>query len=270
MTENEKPDLQFDQEEFETAETTAQASCASCSAALTDVYFDVNGHPLCEPCKNTFENSFRGGSGMTRLMKATLFGVIAAIVGAMIYFAILKFTGYEVGLVAILVGFMVGKAVIVGSGGRGGAVYQFIAVSLTYLAIVSTYAPFIFEGLSDYDETEIAMQQSELGNEYENVSGNSALADGQAGTIEDYGSKPMGEDDLQLAAGESFEEVGFGEMAMGVLMLIGILLASPFLAGFENIIGLLIIGFGLFQAWALTKKTELSISGPYQIQSSED
>jgi len=40
---------------------------------------------------------------------------------------------------------------------------------------------------------------------------------------------------------------------------------APFLAGFENILGLVIIGFALFQAWKMNRRAPLAISGPYAV-----
>ena len=56
--------------------------------------------------------------------EALVFGLLGAGAGAALYFIILATTGYEIGLVAILVGFIVGKAVHAGSRARGGAGYQ--------------------------------------------------------------------------------------------------------------------------------------------------
>lgn len=52
-------------------------------------------------------------------------------------------------------------------------------------------------------------------------------------------------------------------MALGALMLL--VAAIPFLAGVKNLLGLLIIGFGLWEAWKLNRRTDLSISGPFQV-----
>jgi hypothetical protein len=42
-------------------------------------------------------------------------------------------------------------------------------------------------------------------------------------------------------------------------------LASPFLAGLQNVIGILIIGFALYEAWRVNAYTPLQIEGPFQI-----
>jgi hypothetical protein len=41
--------------------------------------------------------------------------------------------------------------------------------------------------------------------------------------------------------------------------------AAPFLAGTKNIVGLVIIGFALLQAWRLNATLRLPISGPFQV-----
>lgn len=50
--------------------------------------------------------------------------------------------------------------------------------------------------------------------------------------------------------------------------LIGIVIMAygiPFMAGFENVIGILIIGFGVWQAWQMNRLVKLEITGPHAI-----
>jgi hypothetical protein len=61
------------------------------------------------------------------------------------------------------------------------------------------------------------------------------------------------------------ESVGLGDAILGIGALLLLVAALPFLAGVKNLLGLLIIGFGLWEAWKLNKRTDLSISGPYQV-----
>ena len=39
----------------------------------------------------------------------------------------------------------------------------------------------------------------------------------------------------------------------------------PFLQGFENILGMLIIGFGVYQAWQMNRGIDLAITGPHPL-----
>ena len=61
------------------------------------------------------------------------------------------------------------------------------------------------------------------------------------------------------------EPISAGAFALGIVFLLGLLYATPFLAGLQNAIGILIIGFALYEAWKLNKKAELRITGPYQV-----
>ena len=39
----------------------------------------------------------------------------------------------------------------------------------------------------------------------------------------------------------------------------------PFLAGLKNIVGLVIIGFAMYEAWKINQKPKFVISGPFKI-----
>jgi hypothetical protein len=143
-------DLQFDKAEPAQAPDQRPApssangpACRTCGAALFD-YFDVNGLALCTGCKDRLVAD-RAARRPARFLKAALFGTGAALGSAVLYYAIAKITGYEIGLVAIVVGLAVGWAVHQGSGKRGGRAYQFLAMALTYTSICLSHAPALFE-----------------------------------------------------------------------------------------------------------------------------
>ena len=52
-------------------------------------------------------------------------------------------------------------------------------------------------------------------------------------------------------------------LGIGALILLAALI--PIFSGFSNIIGLLIIGIAVFEAWKLNRKATLNISGPYRV-----
>jgi hypothetical protein len=232
--------VQFDRAEYETA--PPQAACAECSEPLAGYYYDVNGQTVCERCRYAIESKFNAGSRMGRLLRATGAGVVAAALGALLYYAIAALTGYEIGLIAIVVGFGVGTAVRWGSNGRGGWLYQTLAIALTYLAIVSTYIPPIIGELSklEAETTTASAEQTPAATPV------SATTETPAETAAEPASEPPA-------------------LFVVVLILTAIAIAAPFLAGFENIIGLVIIGIGLYEAWKLNRRTELTISGPHAL-----
>jgi hypothetical protein len=67
--------------------------------------------------------------------RAVLFGAGAALAGLVVYASFTIITHLYLGYVALAVGWMVGKAMMQGSGGVGGPRYQIAAVVLTYAAI---------------------------------------------------------------------------------------------------------------------------------------
>ena len=50
-----------------------------------------------------------------------------------------------------------------------------------------------------------------------------------------------------------------------IAFLIGFIYAVPFLGGAQNIMGLIIIGIGLYEAWVLNRAAPLVVTGPYQL-----
>ena len=229
--------LQFERAEFENA--PLQTECAECKRALAGFYFDVNGRMVCEACRYAIEAKFNSGSAAGRIARATGAGLIAAALGAALYYGIAALTGYEFGLIAIVVGFAVGSAVNWGSNGRGGWAYQTLAIALTYFAIVSTYIPPIVEGLRTASE-------AEAGTTTEDTGATASSTDAAPGDVNTEAAAPV-------------------PIAGAILIILLIACAAPFLAGFENIIGLVIIGIGLYEAWKLNRRIALAISGPHTL-----
>ena len=95
----------------------------------------------------TLGRSLRDSISAKRFLKATVFGTAAGAAGAFLYYAVLWLTGYQFGLVAIIVGLLVGGGVRAGCGGRGGWLYQALAIFLTYCAIVVTFVPGIIQAV---------------------------------------------------------------------------------------------------------------------------
>jgi hypothetical protein len=245
-------DLQFDRAEF--GGQPASQTCAACQQPIADRYFDVNGQITCSTCRETIANTLEKNPGWTAPLIALGAGLGGGVVGALIYYAVLKITGYEIGLIAIVVGLLVGRAVRGGSGGRGGRLYQVMAVAITYLAIVSTYVPFIIEGIRNNAAQEA--QQSASG----------AQKDGPAAApTEAAPATPAGGAQSASAQSAATEPMTGGSIAVALVLLFLLLLATPFLAGFQNIIGLLIIGFALWEAWKANRFVPIAVAGPFQL-----
>ena len=181
--------------------------------------------------------------------------------GSALYYAVSALTGYEVGLIAIVVGFAVGSAVRWGSNGRGGKRYQALAMMLTYLAIVTTYIPPIIQGFREAaaDESAVAEAADESASA-DAVAPDAADAPAAAATPDGAPAEPETTD-----AAASALPSGAAGGAIALILLLAIACVAPFLAGFENIMGIIIIGIGLYEAWKLNRRATLEITGPHTL-----
>lgn len=67
----------------------------------------------------------------------------------------------------------------------------------------------------------------------------------------------------EAAAGEA--QPGLGTVLFGIGVLLLIVCAAPFLAGIQNVIGIIIIGIGMYEAWKLNRRVPLVITGPHAL-----
>jgi hypothetical protein len=255
MSDEPKGELQFDRADF--AEAAApSAPCSACGQAIWSVYYAANGRVLCEACKAALDLGGQG-SGFGRFGKAALYGLGAGALGSGIWYAVRAATGYEVGIIAVAVGVMVGAAVRKGSNGRGGWRYQALAMFLTYSSIVSAYVPDIVSEIR---------KMGQAGPKASVASTAAAPTPAAAGSTVPEGSAPQAAGSDAPAAPQ---ERGLGRSMLGlgvaVLLLFALAFAAPFLGGFENIMGIVIIGIGVYEAWKINKAQPLEITGPHRV-----
>lgn len=212
------PPAQTDELQFDTAEPAAPGegvpaalNCAACNRPIADTYYAVGDKVVCPECREGIAASQTGGSPAARLLKAVVFGLGAGLAGAAIWWAVSRFLEMQIGLIAVLVGFMVGGAVRAGSDRRGGPGYQVLAVALTYLCIGISYAAQFLE----------LFLMPEV----------------------------RGEAPMAAVLRES--------LVRGLM--------EPFARGASGILGLLIIGFALWEAWQMNRSQPLDFNGPYRV-----
>lgn len=245
--------IQFEHAEFVTqsSESGSQPvpglACQACQTPIPDNYYTVNQHVICANCHAQMVTAVTSGSRMGRLARAVVYGVLAGLAGTLIWFGIRKATGYEIGLIAIVVGVMVGGAVKMGSNGRGGLGYQLLAVFLTYSSIAANYMPDIYQSLREWAQEE-------------RIARNSASSQGGSTTSPSTNANAGDTDKSQISLGERI----FAMCVVAVLVF-AFAFAMPVMGGFENIIGLLIIAFALWEAWKINKSHHLSFTGPHGV-----
>jgi hypothetical protein len=219
-------ELQFRRAQpIDSAEPPAAKTCAACKQLVAGEHYQVQNQVICASCAA----KIRAGQQSQKpvpLFRAVIYGVGAALAGCILY-AIPLAMGFQIGIVALVVGYMVGKAIRHASYGTGGRAQQVLAVVLTYLAISASIVPaLVFMGVKQ-----------------------GAARAAQKKPPEVQPVKPM---------------PSAGKMAAGVALLVVI---SPFLqlksSPVGGLISLFILFIGLQRAWVLTARHEIIVTGPY-------
>src|SRR5436190_9237040 len=115
--------------------------CLACHTAIETQYYDINGKSFCGRCRDTIESEAETPRGIAPFVSASLYGLVGGIFGALLYYAVIAIAHLEVGIVAVLIGYMVGYSVRTGAHGRGGRRFQILAVALTYASVAFAYTP---------------------------------------------------------------------------------------------------------------------------------
>src|ERR1700722_5420754 len=114
--------------------------CAYCKRGITTEYYRVDGNLACPSCARQAQSLIPPDSHKA-YSRAVLFGIGAAILGCIGYALVTILTGWTIGYAAIGVGYLVGKAMKMGSRGLGGKRYQITAAILTYAAVAVAFVP---------------------------------------------------------------------------------------------------------------------------------
>ena len=209
-------------------------ACVACYELIETEYFHINGKTCCARCRDAVEAAAETPRDAGALITAGLFGVGAAVAGAVLYYAVMAIAHLEIGIVAILIGYMVGYAVRKGVRGRGGLRFQILAVVLTYTSVALAYAPFAVA---------TAMNRSR------------PTTSESANAV----SQPTGGRDTATPVAT----------IVGLVPAFAFILALPLLVVFGNLPSGLISGFiiaiGMRQAWRMTGAPMVEILGPYRV-----
>ena len=211
--------------------------CVVCKRPTGNTYFHAQGRVVCPGCAARIQAGQQAPPPLS-LARSLLYGGAAALGGCILYSAVAILVGW-VALVAIVVGFMVGKAIRHGSNGLGGRPQQILAVVLTYFAITTSYIPvFIYQ----------ARQHPEK----------------YAHSRPAQGGTAQGQNPEAAPVRQAKPHMG---LAGALVMLVLLTAAAPFFglaSGVSGIITLFLIYIGMRQAWKLTARSEILMMGPYE------
>lgn len=242
---------------FDEAGAAGPATCSRCEAPLAE-YWAVDGAVYCERCKDEVlaERQSPEGRGK-RVLKALGLGLGGMLVGAAVWYAVAKLADLQIGIIAILLGWLVGKGVFFGSEKRGGLGYQLMAVLITYFGIGAAMAPFAMEEFAS-----MARQHSDSVAAADSVP-MTALSDSA------LDAELVAVDSAitaRAAARQAAIPTG-AAVAIGLVALVLGILALPILViiGGGSLITLLIYAIALYEAWKFTRRVEPAVSGPHAV-----
>ena len=225
--------------QFQTAEFAGR-KCTVCNSVIGDAYYQIQGRDACPTCAQVRLTSQNATDSGGKMLKALLWGGGAAVLGSAAYAAV-AMMGVQLAILSIGIGWLVGTAIKKGTEGHTSRKYQVIAVVLTYLAIATSYIPVVVVQLSK-KHAQVAVKNKP-------------------------GAAPAIDADSQLAQPKRTTALG-GSPVLALAMAAGLVLALPLLDAFGSMPGglltLLIVFFGLQQAWKQTAPDVALVAGPYQ------
>ena len=186
--------------------------CVVCKTLIGLTYFHAQGQVVCPMCAERIQSGQQKPPAIS-LARAALYGAGGALAGCVLWAAVEMLLHVRIGIVAIAVGILVGKAVRAGSRGLGGRPQQILAVLLTYFAITTSYM-FVY--------------------------------------LHAVATNPQVPEHL--------------------IALLVVFAAAPFFGlttGIGGWISLFIIFIGLQQAWRLTARSEILVTGPFETTPAE-
>ena len=251
-------DLQFDRAVHAEAPNASGLTCAICNTPLRTEYYHVAEQPACANCKDIALRENQKAESQRRhpgiLARAFGFGFAAAIAGAILYYAVIAITGWEIGLVALVIGFMVGAAIRKGSGNAGGRRFQWLAVILTYFAVGLAYTPLAFKSFAEGGSPTDVVADSA------GTSGTTAADDTASLATTGTDTAAAAGADTSAATPNIALALGFTFLFIFALPVLSVIGSMP-----SGLISAIIILVGMQQAWKMTEKAEVPVTGPYKM-----
>jgi len=231
--------------QFSTAEYAPGGdACRSCRQPIAGNYYRVNGVMVCPACADKVKSRIPKDTHEA-YVRGLLMGAGGAVLGLIGYALFSIATGWIVGYVSLGVGYLVGKAITLGSRGVGGRRYQIAAALFTYAAVSLAAIPIGISQAAKQRQTNPAPSPP-------------AVSSSSGGGAEPQPPAVDREPRSRSASGSGVAA------ALGALVLVG--LASPFLElqnPLHGLIGLFILAIGVRIAWRITAGSAVKILGPF-------
>lgn len=259
----------MDQLQFQKAEFAGGApTCVACKSAIEKTYFHFNGKVICAACAEKAA-AWQKPPDHKCVLRGFLYGAGAALLCSVGYAVFTMVTNMEAAIVAIAAGFVIGKAVRTGSRGLGGRRLQVMAVTLTYLAILAAHLPPAIKAVREHTKEAAAKKTAQAAEASAGLAAAPQTSASQEATVRSQDATPR----IASPPKRPRTLVGrvVGWIVAVVLVGVGVValaLVAPFgllAGGIGGIISLVIIFFGLQQAWRQTRRAPGVLTGPYEL-----
>ena len=141
-------------------------TCANCGKEIkvgeSHAYAGENDEDIyfCNNCQKEIDNALEEETKNPNVIGATLLGVLAGIVGGIIWYWITVLTNYSIGYIALFLGWLIGSGVCLGAGREKGFGLQILSAAIMLVTLlVSELIIYIHYGAVNY---EINMTTTEL------------------------------------------------------------------------------------------------------------
>lgn len=233
-------ELRFDRATYAKGPDTG-VPCASCKGPLGDSYWRWQQHIVCARCREGIAARLADSQSNKRLAKAVAAGGATALACGIAYAVFVSATHMQFALATIGIAFVIARVVRKASGGIGGTRFQIVAVALTYLSATMGYVPGIWTGLREASARHL-----------------------KAEAKDPSPSSPGAAASTSPATDAAKPKAAAGNLLAAVAWLVGLMLAAPFLEATEAPLGLLIVAFGLWEAWKLSRGPPARLEGPFR------
>jgi hypothetical protein len=251
---------------------------------MRDKYFALNERPICAKCKPVFAKRIERGTSAAAFWRSAFLGAGVALLGAVAMGGVVTVWPFARIFLLVPIGYLVGKTVMSAVDGYGGRRYQYLAVFLSYFAIsIGQLVPASREAAdaevrkaairADTNRT-LATQGLALQEAMQDIAQDSTFI----GTpLSDEGEEAADEEEAaeeeEAIASQAGKTTPPTEESSGPKNLLVLLLFLPILALFQGLgihvtaVGLLALGYGIFQAWKQTDGhgLDLNLKGPFRV-----
>ncbi len=241
-------DLSFEHAEYAPGAPTV-VRCGNCQGPLGDEYWKWQAHLVCTGCRGRLSAILDKSKSSGSLGKAALLGGGAAFGCGLAYAIFVAVTDIQIAFATIGIAFVIAKVVRKASGGVGGRRFQVLAVALTYVASAMGYAPAVLHALKSPSS---------------HVEAKGAPMTPKGAPTEVAPAPPPAASPAESPESppKPFSPFAF---ILALAVLFAFILAAPLLSATSAPLGLAIVGFGLWEAWKLSRRVPIVIEGPYRV-----